>query len=179
MPERQAAGLPARSTGRRHLRTVTVAAAGLLLLFAGAWGPPLIVWNASPSSPRGLYALMPGTPRVGDTVLVREDAALARMAARRGYLPRGRPLVKTLAARSGDRACAAGDDLRINGRLVAARRKADGAGRPLPRWSGCRRLVAGEVLLLGLGDPKSFDGRYHGPSAASDVLGPARLLWGV
>jgi type IV secretory pathway protease TraF len=46
----------------------------------------------------------------------------------------------------------------------------------LPAWSGCRTLTHEQVFLLG-DNPRSFDGRYFGPTVAADVLGPVRILF--
>ena len=49
--------------------------------------PPILVWNASPSVPVGLYAVLPiGTPKLGDLVLVEPPTELAGYLSRRGYL---------------------------------------------------------------------------------------------
>jgi conjugative transfer signal peptidase TraF len=140
---------------------------------------PLLVWNASPSSPRGLYLFAPGAPRVGDFVIARAPAAAGDLAVARGYLAPGVPLVKSVAAGPGEQICARGRTLRIARRTVAIRRAVDRKGRALPQWSGCRRLGDRELLLLGTADPTSFDGRYFGPVEVDRILGRARLLWAV
>lgn len=137
---------------------------------------PMLLWNASASMPRGLYAIgaAEGVGR-GDTVVARLPGGPRRLAARRGYLPFAVPVIKRIAALSGDRVCARGGGLWVNGRFAAARRSADAAGRPLGGWRGCRKL-GGEVLLLG-DSARSFDSRYFGPIDRSRVVGRARLLW--
>ena len=139
---------------------------------------PLLVWNASPSSPRGLYFVLPAK-RVssGDTVVAWPPPAAARLAARRGYLPPGVPLVKTAVAVSGDRICATEDRITINASRSFPRLGTDTAGRPMPKWHGCRTLVRSEVLLLGLSHAASFDGRYFGPSSKAHIVGRGRVLW--
>jgi type IV secretory pathway protease TraF len=64
----------------------------------------------------------------------------------------------------------------VNGRHVAARRLADGAGRPMPGWTGCSDLGFGEYFLL-MEDPASFDGRYFGVTRTEDLVGRAVPLW--
>ena len=61
--------------------------------------PPWLVWNASASVPIGLYAVdtIIGV-HAGDLVVVRPPEPLARFLADRGYLPRGVPLLKHVAA---------------------------------------------------------------------------------
>ncbi|MCX8477996.1 MAG: S26 family signal peptidase [Sphingomonas sp.] len=138
---------------------------------------PRFVWNVSASAPRGLYLVgRPDDVGVGDMVVARMPAPWRRFAAGRRYLPANVPLVKRVAARPGDRVCASGRQLLVNGRLIGERRAADGAGRPMPWWNGCTVLDAGTLFLL-MDDPASFDGRYFGPTTRGDVIGEARLLW--
>jgi conjugative transfer signal peptidase TraF len=153
-------------------------AIALLLLPSSPRRP--IVWNASPSLPLGLY-FVGGLAAVdrGTVVAAHLPPAWAKLADDRGYLPRGVPLLKTIAAVTGDRVCAHADRLDINGRMAARRLARDRAGRALPRWSGCLRLGPSQVLLLAKGHSASFDGRYFGPVPASAVIGRARLVWRV
>jgi len=95
----------------------------------------------------------------------------------RGYLPAGVPLVKRIAAMAGDTVCAQGDSIFIDGQSVAVRLSADGEGRPLPSWRGCRTLDQGEVFLLMEGVRTSFDGRYFGPTSISNIVGRLDALW--
>jgi conjugative transfer signal peptidase TraF len=143
----------------------------------GAAHGPVLIWNASASSPRGLYVIEAGEPGIGDFVVAWPPNQAAALAAARGYLPRGVPLVKTVVAGAGDRVCAGRKVVWVNGDRIAVRQPADRAGQALPSWSGCRTLAFGQVLVLGLGDRASFDGRYFGPIGADRVLGRARLLW--
>ena len=139
--------------------------------------PPRLVWNASASSPRGLYLVVSGSPRVGDVVVAWPPTHVAGLAEARGYLAGRVPLVKTVTATGGIRACASGARVFLGRRRAAIRRPADGAGRALPWWRGCRVLAADELWLSGNGDPASFDSRYFGPVRAGCVIGRARLLW--
>ena len=139
---------------------------------------PLLVWNASPSSAKGLYLVVPRTRFArGDTVVAWPPPAGAKIAVARGYLPRGVPLVKTVMASSGNRICARGSQMDLATDLAVMRLRSDRAGRALPWWHGCRALGRDEVLLLGLTDPASFDGRYFGPTDVAQIIGKARLLW--
>lgn len=100
-----------------------------------------------------------------------------KIAAERGYLPANVPLVKRVAAASGDRVCTSGRAVIVNGRRLAQGRARDPAGRPMPSWSGCTRLRSGDLLLLSRDSPLAFDGRYFGITSAGEVIGKARLLW--
>lgn len=161
--------------------TLGIGAVALLALVApiasGHWSPRL-VWNASPSAPEGLYAVRPGAPiRVGDMVIARTPIAFRALADARHYIPADVPLVKQVVAASGDQICALGDALYRNGVWLAARRRTDGAGRPMPGWQGCRRLGPDQYFLLMAASALSFDGRYFGVTARRDIIGRARLLW--
>jgi len=156
-----------------------LAGLGLGLVIGSALLPPAprLVWNASASAPIGLYLVAPAAdPKLGDMVIARLPERFRRLAAVRHYLPLGVPLVKRVAAQSGQRVCAAGPDILIDGKQVATRRAVDGRGRAMPAWRGCVRLHGGELFLLNP-DPASFDGRYFGVTERDDVIGTARLLW--
>jgi conjugative transfer signal peptidase TraF len=179
----RAFGEALRQPGRRRNRDrrvlpaagAALCAVGLTLAFPPA---PRLVWNASPSAPLGLYLVEPGRRvSAGETVIARLPAPWRGFAAGRRYLPERVPLVKRIAAGPGDEICALGPRLFVNGEPLAHRSRRDGKARLLPWWEGCRRLRGGEYFLLMAGHPKSFDGRYFGVTRASDIIGPARLIW--
>jgi conjugative transfer signal peptidase TraF len=155
--------------------------AGVALLLASAAGvQPLIVWNATASAPIGFYRVLPsgrGPLRNGELVLVQLDTPDAHLYAGRGYLPFGVPLLKRIAATTGQLVCEQNGKLSIDGRHVADALPADGRGQPLIPWHGCRLLQEGEVFLLMADIPASLDGRYLGPTPVRSVLGRAVPLW--
>src|SRR3546814_4504188 len=81
--------------------------AGLAAALAGtliAPPRPRFVWNASASAPVGIYAVGDAAPLArGDMVIARVPDEYRMLAARRHYLPANVPLVKRVAAASGDR----------------------------------------------------------------------------
>jgi conjugative transfer signal peptidase TraF len=169
-----------RRRRRRLARRVVAVGTGCAFLAATIIAPPhpRLLWNASASAPVGLYRIEPGSPvRRGDMVIVRTPAAVRNLAARRGYIPANVPLVKRVAGVRGDLVCALGPTILVNGHAVAARRSADTLGRPLPWWNGCRSLHGDALFLLMAHTPDSFDGRYFGPTPATDVIGKAVPLW--
>jgi len=169
-----------RLAHRRLRARVTPLALGCLCLAATIAVRPLprLVWNASASAPVGLYRVTPDVPLLrGDMVIARTPSGVRDLAARRHYIPANVPLVKHVAGIAGDRICAVGAAITINGWLVATRRVADAHGRALPRWHGCRRLDRRTLFLLMTANPDSFDGRYFGPTPTADVIGKAVLLW--
>lgn len=138
---------------------------------------PKLIWNATASTPVGLYIVQPDHhPAIGDLVVVRPPEPLAKFLAEGGYLPRGVPLLKQAAAVAGDTVCRSGATIIIDGIVVAIAHGRDHLGRPLPAWNGCRTLGTGELFLLNR-HPDSLDGRYFGPLPASAALGRARPLF--
>lgn len=170
--------LTRRARLRRARDRVLIGLAGALAcLLLSAEPTPRLVWNISASAPRGLYLLdSAAPPRPGDMVAARLPAQWRALADARRYLPARVPLIKRIAARSGDSVCAFGAVVTVNGRARALRRDTDSLGRRLPAWQGCVHLRDGQVLLL-MDSPASFDGRYFGVTEAADVLGRARLIW--
>ena len=164
---------------RRRLSIAGIAALGIgLIAGPGIFDPhPRLVWNASASAPIGVYRVANGTPKRGDFVLVRPPEEVARLAAARGYLPRGVPLVKRVAALVGDDVCAFHEAIIIAGTVAVKRLRNDAAGRRLPWWNGCGRLAPGEVFLATKGVPASFDSRYFGPVPVDHVIGRLVPLW--
>ena len=147
---------------------------------AALWSPstPVLVWNATASAPVGLYELrQTDSIARGDLVLVEAPEDARKLAAKRGYLPAGVPLVKRIAALADDTVCSFGNRIIINGNPVATRLSADTQGRPLPSWHGCYRLKRDQAFLLMAYVPDSFDGRYFGPVRRAAILGTLRPLW--
>lgn len=138
--------------------------------------PPRLVWNTSPSLPIGAYWLEHGALSSGDVVAVKLPQEIANLAADRRYLPRSALLLKTVAAIPGTHVCKLGQRIVIERRRVDFAGRYDLGGRPMPRWSGCRRLASRELFLIGR-DPQSFDSRYFGPILVNHVVGRARPIW--
>jgi conjugative transfer signal peptidase TraF len=151
---------------------------GLIAVPTVAGWQPRIIWNASASVPVGLYVAIPAeTIAHGDLVLVRPPEMLAAFLAERGYVVRGVPLLKHVAALPPQVVCVEGTAIMVDGETVAHRRGADRLGRPPPTWHGCRALEAGEVFLLNATEPDSFDGRYFGPLPRMSIVARLRPVW--
>lgn len=157
---------------------LATAGAACLLMLPNRASVPLIVWNVSPSAPIGLYLIVRASPRLGDLALVRLSQGHAKVAIDRGYVPRSGLLLKTVTAGPGTRTCRFGRRVLIAPDIVLRVLLLDSFGRPLPRWTGCRRLRADEMMLIGR-DARSFDSRYFGPIAADRVVGRAIVIWVV
>lgn len=172
--------LRAQSARRGRLgRGIAATGIGALIMLASAALPPTpcLVWNVSASAPIGLYWVWPGAEiDPGDMVIARLPQAVRQIAAQRRYLPMNVPLVKRVVAVAGDEVCALGNEIFLNRRRIATRSTRDGAGRIMPRWSGCIRLRGRQLFLL-MNAPASFDGRYFGVTDRDEVVGKAQLLW--
>lgn len=163
---------------RRIYATATVVGIALIAASAFATYTPRLVWNASASTPIGLYAItVERSPAHGDLLAVTPPTPLADFLAEGGYLPRGLPLLKYVAALPGQRVCRTGDYITIDGARAGKVLDRDHRGRPLPAWYGCRRVLNGELFFMNTAVPGSFDGRYFGPIAASAVIGRATPLY--
>lgn len=137
-----------------------------------------LVWNASPSIPTGLYAIRGrASLHVGERVAIEPPPALRRLLRERGYLPDRLPLLKRVAAVSGQRVCRFAHGVTIDGELVGIARGRDRAGRPLPAWHGCRKLHSREIFVMNPAAPDSFDGRYFGLLKLDAVIGRAMPVW--
>ena len=147
---------------------------------------PRLIYNPSDSVAVGWYRVDPqghgidSLPRplsVDSIVLTVLPPDAVALAAQRGYLPARVPLLKRVGAVAPQEVCTAGGVVRIDGVTSAAVLPADRWGRPLPSWQQCRRLRPGELFLLSVTNPASFDSRYFGPVSVSAVIGVARPVW--
>lgn len=177
-----------RSRLRARVVLAGLSACGFAALAWAAFVQPLprLIYNPSDSVAVGWYRVDPLDRRaalllralaVGSIVLVPLPAKAAALAAQRGYLPTRIPLLKRVGAISPQEVCLAGGTVRIDGVPTATVLRADRLGRPLPSWQQCRRLESGELFLLGVTNPASFDSRYFGPVSASAVIGVAHPVW--
>src|SRR3546814_18179470 len=80
-----------------------------------------------------------------------------------GYLPRGVPLMKHVAALPGQRVCRNGTAITVDGIAMGDALDHDRRGRPLPLWTGCRLVADGELFLLNWQVRDSLDGSYFVP----------------
>lgn len=182
----------AASIPRSRLRArLVLAGFSVVSLAALAWAafvqpPPRLIYNPSDSVAVGWYRIEPidlrtaSLPRplsVDSIVLVPLPARTATLAAQRGYLPTRVPLLKRVGAVAPQHVCIVAGQVRIDGVPAAAALPADRLGRPLPSTQLCRRLEPGELFLLSVTNPASFDSRYFGPVNASAVIGVAHPVW--
>ena len=181
-----------RSRLRARLVLAGLSACGLAALAWASFVHPLprLTYNPSDSVAVGWYRVDPLDRRtssplrplqpplhVGSIVLVPLPAEAAALAAQRGYLPTRISLLKRVGAVAPQEVCIADGSVRINGVPSAAVLPADRWGRPLPSWQQCRLLNSGELFLLSVTNPASFDSRYFGPVSVSAVISVAHPVW--
>lgn len=132
--------------------------------------PKKLIYNASESAPVGFYWRDDRPVERGDFVLVHVPERVRSLVAGRGYLPPDIPLIKRVAAASGDEICRRSHEILINGESVAIAHDVDGSGRSMPVWRGCHTLYERHIFLL-QDHPQSFDGRYFGPVDRRLIIG--------
>lgn len=160
-------------TRRGYIVTAALGVATIALVSAVHFTPALI-WNASASVPIGLYQIRSADRlEVADLVAVTPPERLAAFLDRRGYLPRGVPLMKRIVALPGQTACRTGDTITVDGIAMGTALRRDRLGRPLPVWHGCRSIATGDVFLMNWQRPDSLDGRYFGPLPQNSIIGRA------
>jgi conjugative transfer signal peptidase TraF len=139
---------------------------------------PRLIWNATASTPVGLYRLQSARSlHVGDLIAIRPPADIAAMLARGGYLPLGVPWLKPVAALPGQVVCRNGAVVSVDGKALGTTLARDHRGRPLPVWKRCRHVLPGQVFVMNPAVPTSLDGRYFGVLPVNTVLGRAQPLW--
>ncbi|TGW04835.1 S26 family signal peptidase, partial [Mesorhizobium sp. M2D.F.Ca.ET.145.01.1.1] len=118
----------------------TALATTAMLFPASTATSPRFIWNASASTPIGLYLIDGGVPfSANDLVAVEPPEPLATLLADRGYLPKRVPLIKHILAVSGQTVCRKELVISVSGTYVGTPLKHDRNGRDLPDWQGCRR----------------------------------------
>ena len=144
-----------RRLARRALFAVVWLALACGLVFAAG-----LRFNPTPSLPKGIYRIVPGTPEKSELVSFCLEGEFAELALERGYLEPGscpsglRPLLKRLAALPGDFVDPSAFPIRV----------VDSQGRPMPSalLSWMSGVVPSGMALVLADHPGSFDSRYFG-----------------
>lgn len=140
--------------------------------------PTKLIWNASASTPIGLYTIEPARHlEVTDLVAIAAPEPLASFLTDGGYLPRDTPLLKRVLGLPGQTVCRSGLLITVDDVEMGTALQRDRLGRPLPDWQGCRVIADRELFLMNWDVPDSLDGRYFGPLPASAVIGRAAPLY--
>jgi conjugative transfer signal peptidase TraF len=162
----------------RSTTLIAITGAAMLMALISSKPAPVLVWNASESAPIGLYYVQSaGVLFVTMLVLAMPPEPLASSLAQGGYLPRGVPLLKRIAALPGQSVCRHELTISVDGVNIGAARERDRRGRALPVWRGCRTIADDEVFLMTWDERASLDSRYFGPIPKSAIIGRAELLW--
>jgi conjugative transfer signal peptidase TraF len=152
---------------------MAIATLGAIALIWTPEAPYRLIYNASNSVPTGFYlAIIGREPRRGALMLVALPGSWRRWAADRHYLPAHAWALKRVTGVPGDLLCANRRRIVLNGVAVATRQIEDSAGRPMPSWTGCWRLLDNQWFLLNA-PVLSFDSRYFGPVPTSAFRGIA------
>ena len=163
---------------RLSYAVVMAASVSLLGVASIASFAPRLIWNASASTPVGFYTIGEvGNLDVTDLVAVDAPEPLATFLSDGGYLPRGVPLLKRVAALPGQRVCRTGLVITVDGVPMGDALDRDRRGRLLPIWRGCQLVANGELFLMNWQVRDSLDGRYFGPLPATAVIGRATPLY--
>lgn len=155
---------------------------GVLLNHTGSM--PLGLYRVS-RAPRAVASDVPVLTR-GATVVWCLPLRLVGEARRRGYLGGGacpggvESILKEVAAVPGDTVVVSAAGMAVNGRALPYSRPLahDSRGRPITAVPfGRYPVVPGEAWVWSPYTALSFDSRYYGPLALSDLVGVARPLW--
>lgn len=149
------------------------------LFVAGAALPdlktkPPVILNETSSMAKGVYVRLGKVVNLkrGDIIAIPMNSAARNYLVKKLGYPKDTMLIKRVAGLSGDLVCRHDSVVTINNRTIVAARS-DRQGITLPAWNGCRTLSRNEVFLLG-DHPSSFDSRYFGPVARSELAGNYR-----
>lgn len=161
-----------------HLKSLfaAVTACAALIVAPFARSNPIVLWNASPSVPIGLYVIERRSPGYGEVAVLKPPEWASTIADQRRYLPTTALLLKPVAAGGGDIVCRFGGHVFVNGELRAKALALDKMKRPLPSWRGCSKLSSGQIFVLSK-RKGSFDSRYFRIVEKRQVLGTGRLIF--
>ena len=163
-------------SGSARLLASALCPAALLSCLAAAVGSHLL-WNWTPSLPRGLYWLSHDrTAQVGSLVAFPVPKSVEPLVVERRYLPPGGLLVKPIVAVGGDCVCTDSRALVIQGETFGRVLTEDSAQRPLPWAKVCGPLSEGQVFVASRHE-KSFDSRTFGPVPIGALRGTVTPLW--
>ena len=141
--------------------------------------------NTSYSLPMGLY--IETTASSAPFVEFCPEGRFSNESASRGYRTRGIacrdgavPLLKPIVARQGDRVETSAAGILVNGVLLAKTAPLfnDAESRPLSPWPfGLYMVEPGTIWVASTYNRGSYDSRYMGPIATSQIRRKLRALW--
>ena len=149
-------------------RRLSLGAIGITALALSLNNAPKVILNLTPSIRVGLYLTSSEPVTHGAIVMLSPTSSAHRLVLVHAVTGAQRPMLKIVAAMVGDRVCRSGLMVSINGHNRVWARRTDHTGQRLPSWQRCHVLKVDELFVLGT-HRDSFDGRYFGPIARSDV----------
>lgn len=163
---------------RRIWASVAFIAVGAIAVSTAIDTPTVLLWNASPSVPIGLYRLQ-SIDNLGprDLVAMAAPDTISAFIAERGYLQPDTPLLKHVAGLPGQVVCRLGRNITVDGVSVGEAQHTDSRGRTMPVWQSCHRITSDQVFLMNPDAENSLDGRYFGPIHRSAILSEAIPIW--
>ncbi len=133
---------------------------------------PLLIWNTTPSLPKGLYRIHSGY-EVGDIIAFDIPPSILPLVRERGWIPDYDRLLKRVVGIVGDEVCFREQAVFLNGVYIDERSTVDSQSRAMPLLSGCHTLGEGQVWVMLKGQPLSLDSRYFGVVDTTTIYGKA------
>ena len=142
-------------------------------------------WARTRSLPPGIYRL---TDNVNDPLVsFCPEGEASKISTERHYREEAwtcpdhfAPLLKPIAARSGDIVTVTKDGISVNGKALSKTRSYpyDGQHRPMNPWpEGTYTVSPGMIWVLSAYNPASFDSRYFGPIPERLILKHGHPVW--
>ena len=136
-------------------------------------------WNSTTSLPTGVYLCHKTTSQTsiarGALVAFAPTQAIQSELARVAPQLQVSLLMKQVAVVAPATVCLEGQDVRVDGLVIAQRPLLD--SYRLTGQEGCHTLAAGELFVLGPNNPRSYDSRYFGPLAREAVTATCTAVW--
>lgn len=132
-----------------------------------------LTYQDSPSMPEGWFVYHPiRFPLTRGTVVVFHPAPhWQAYLVQQGWLLPHALMMKQVYALPGDVVCIKAQAVWVNQQRVAPILREYAPGKALPRLHLCRRLQAGEYMLMSTHILRSFDSRYFGPVQQGEIVG--------
>ncbi|VBB08466.1 peptidase s24/s26a/s26b/s26c [Lucifera butyrica] len=135
-------------------------------------------FNLTNSVPIGIYKVVPGsTVGIGEYVVFDLPDRIANQIEGRSWYDRNIPLIKRVEGLPGDQFEIRNYGFFINDSYIGPVFQADTAGLPLPQDHGVHTVRPGRFLPVAADIPNSFDGRYYGDVATSQIRAIVKPIW--
>ena len=171
--------IKSRKIKLNYLPLIIIVATFLALFLIYLFAHDKFYLNLTLSEPRGIYQKIPfnGILKKGDLVIFQPPQAAKPYLYERKWSRPGTPLLKNVAALSGDTYQINEKAIFINEHYLGPIYHYDLQGLPLPKLRGSFTVKAGCFLPLSTYAKNSFDGRYFGEVAIKKILSKAKLIY--